>query len=266
MANSRFRVKKGLTVATTGNPSGSPIIPVGSIIMWSSNSAVPDGFLACEGGTVSRSTYANLNSFLASLSTPYPYGSGDGSTTFGLPDFRGRFPNGTFTASQIGQTSGAESVTLATANIPNHLHDVTAHTHTNGSMNAESNAHSHSWNYNSGGPSGDHAHNYGAHGHAWRSETDIGSGSTRRATTSSGESWFPFASAPNAGGTGGPSSFHAHGATMNTTGIYVNHTHSFNTGGPSTNTDNGNTSGGAFAGTPISLIQPYLAVRFIIKY
>ena len=232
--------------------------------MWSSNLAVPDGYLACEGGTASRSTYADLNSFLASLSTPYPYGPGDGSTTFNLPDFRGRFPNGTFTASQVGQTSGAESVTLVTANIPDHSHDITAHTHSNSSMNAESPAHSHSWNANSGVESSDHAHNYGAHGHAWRSETDMAGGSTRRATTSSAESWFPFAS--GGGGTGNQSANHSHGATMNTTGIYVNHTHSFNTAGPSTNTDSGNTSGGAFAGTPISIIQPYLAVRFIIKY
>ena len=49
--------------------------------------ATPTGWLRCNGATVSRTTYANL---FAAIGTSY--GSGDGSTTFGLPDCRGEFP------------------------------------------------------------------------------------------------------------------------------------------------------------------------------
>lgn len=49
----------------------------------------PSGWLICDGSAVSRSTYADL--FLA-IGTAY--GSGDGTTTFNIPDYRGRFMRG----------------------------------------------------------------------------------------------------------------------------------------------------------------------------
>ncbi len=45
-------------------------------------------WLECNGTAVSRSTYATLNTLFSGVS--YPFGSGDGSTTFNLPDYRGR--------------------------------------------------------------------------------------------------------------------------------------------------------------------------------
>jgi microcystin-dependent protein len=63
------------------------------------NSA-PTGWLATEGTAVSRSTYANL---FAAIGTTY--GSGDGSTTFNLPDLRGYFVRGSGTNSD-SNTSG----------------------------------------------------------------------------------------------------------------------------------------------------------------
>jgi microcystin-dependent protein len=50
----------------------------------------PTGFLACDGSAVSRTTYADL--FTAIGTT---WGTGDGSTTFNLPDLRGAFVRGT---------------------------------------------------------------------------------------------------------------------------------------------------------------------------
>lgn len=47
------------------------------------------GYLLCDGSLISRTTYANL---FAEIGTNFD--SGDGSTTFGLPDYRGRFPGG----------------------------------------------------------------------------------------------------------------------------------------------------------------------------
>lgn len=44
----------------------------------------PTGWLHCDGTTVSRTTYSALNTIMSGAG--YPYGSGDGSTTFHLPD------------------------------------------------------------------------------------------------------------------------------------------------------------------------------------
>ena len=52
------------------------------------NSSI-DGFLLCDGSAVSRETYADLFAVIGTT-----FGDGDGSTTFNLPDFRGRFIQG----------------------------------------------------------------------------------------------------------------------------------------------------------------------------
>ncbi|MBK9292950.1 MAG: tail fiber protein [Oligoflexia bacterium] len=69
-------------------PSGSGFVPVGTILPYSGTSA-PTGFLLCNGSNISRTTYSAL---FAIVSTSY--GSGDGSTTFALPDLRGKFMRG----------------------------------------------------------------------------------------------------------------------------------------------------------------------------
>jgi microcystin-dependent protein len=76
-----------LTSTGTGWAS-SPSIPTGSVITFAGSSA-PSGWLLCFGQAISRSTYADL---FAAISTIY--GSGDGSTTFNLPDLRGRVAAG----------------------------------------------------------------------------------------------------------------------------------------------------------------------------
>jgi microcystin-dependent protein len=63
-------------------------IPAGAIVPYA-GSAAPAGWLLCHGQLVSRTTYAAL---FAAISTAY--GVGDGSTTFGVPDLRGRVPAG----------------------------------------------------------------------------------------------------------------------------------------------------------------------------
>ena len=62
--------------------------PTGTVVPFAGPSA-PTGWLFCFGQTVSRTTYAAL---FAALGTTY--GAGDGSTTFVLPDLRGRLPSG----------------------------------------------------------------------------------------------------------------------------------------------------------------------------
>ena len=78
--------------------------PVGAWMGWFT-ATPPTGWLICDGSAISRTTYADL---FAVLSTAY--GIGDGTTTFNLPDFRGRFPFGkaaSGTGSTLGGTFGA---------------------------------------------------------------------------------------------------------------------------------------------------------------
>lgn len=63
-------------------------LPPGMITPYAST-VIPAGWLSCDGAAVSRTTYVNLFLIIGTS-----YGSGDGSTTFNLPDFRGRFLRG----------------------------------------------------------------------------------------------------------------------------------------------------------------------------
>lgn len=81
-----------------------PLILYGTIIAIS-HSTVPTGYLLCNGSAVSRTTYANL--FKAIGST---YGSGDGSSTFNLPNLVGRFLEGDNSAG-ILKVAGLPNIT-----------------------------------------------------------------------------------------------------------------------------------------------------------
>ena len=98
-------------------------VPVGVVQMWAGASA-PSGWLLCQGQAVSRTTYAALYAVCGTA-----YGTGDGSSTFNLPDLRARMPiglsgSGAFNA--LGNAGGEENHTLTTAEMPSHGHGVTA--------------------------------------------------------------------------------------------------------------------------------------------
>jgi microcystin-dependent protein len=93
----------------------------GTILPTVATSA-PAGWLLCDGSAVSRSTYVNLFNLVGTT-----FGAGDGSSTFNLPDLRGRAIIGVGTGSGLsartrGQTGGAEVHQLSTAEIPAHQH------------------------------------------------------------------------------------------------------------------------------------------------
>jgi microcystin-dependent protein len=69
-------------------PAAQGGVPTGSMMAYAGSSA-PSGWLLCAGQAVSRTTYAALFSAISTA-----YGAGDGSTTFNLPDLRGRIPAG----------------------------------------------------------------------------------------------------------------------------------------------------------------------------
>ena len=84
---------------------------VGAIKPWTA-AAAPDGYLLCNGAAVSRSTYADL---FAVISTTY--GSGDGSTTFNVPQLQGKMPQGyDGNTYNLAGTGGANTVTVAVTN------------------------------------------------------------------------------------------------------------------------------------------------------
>jgi len=105
--------------------TGSTItMPAGALLMWSTGTA-PTGYLLCNGSAVSRTTYATL---FAAIGTAY--GSGDGSTTFNLPDMRDRMPIGAGTTYAVNDSGGSKD-----AIVVSHTHAFTtgsagSHSHT----------------------------------------------------------------------------------------------------------------------------------------
>ena len=196
------------------------------IIQMFAGSTAPNGWLICDGSTVSRRTYGDLFKVIGTT-----YGAGNSNTTFTLPDMRGRLPIGagigtSLTTRTLGANLGAETVTLAETNLPPHTHTATVgtqsanHTHT-GTSGDQSVNHTHSYNL----PIGTTGSQVGI--------IDTVTGSS---------SGTPL--------TGGQSADHNHATTFGTQS--ATHTHSV------TNSNTGN-------GTPFSIMPPSIAVNFIIK-
>lgn len=165
------------------------------------------GTLFLDGTAVSRTTYAVLWQWVQdqSLVIAGLFTVGDGSTTFGLPNFQGRSLVGVGTLSSVsyalGATGGSAAITLTAANLANHTHT--------GTVNAD----------------GQHQHDFltaqgGAHGgHFPGDQVLVASGAT-------------FGVSPwNSGGVG--SGTHNHSGT---TAFNSNHTHTFTTAGTGTAT------------------------------
>jgi len=98
---------------SSGGGSGSSAI-TGEGKLWFTETA-PTGWLLCNGAAVSRSTYASLFAVIGTT-----FGTGDDSTTFNVPDFRGRVPAGVdgLNFNPVGLTLGVESTQLSSADLP----------------------------------------------------------------------------------------------------------------------------------------------------
>lgn len=103
-----------------GGDSGGT--PTGAVLMWTTGTS-PTWYVLCDGTAISRTTYAGLFAVIGTT-----YGVGNGSTTFNVPNFKGRVPVG-FDSTQtefdaMGETGGAKTHTLITAEMPAHTHTI----------------------------------------------------------------------------------------------------------------------------------------------
>ena len=86
MATLKELIRKALQMTT----------PTGTMMAFAGKS-VPEGWLLCNGANVSRTTYSKLFAVIGTT-----WGTGDGSTTFTLPNCEGRFLEGTTSTSNVG--------------------------------------------------------------------------------------------------------------------------------------------------------------------
>jgi microcystin-dependent protein len=152
-----YKNNSNVIVEFSGAGGGGTEMPTGSLTQFAGSTA-PAGWLSCDGANVSRTTYAALFAIIGTT-----YGAGDGSTTFGLPNMKGRIPVG-FDSAQtefdaLGETGGAKTHALTSAEMPSHTHTQNAHNHTQNAHNHTQNAHGHSTD-----AQGFHAHNVGITG------------------------------------------------------------------------------------------------------
>lgn len=254
--------------------------PIGSVVEYAGATA-PTNWLLCFGQAINRTTYATLFGIIGTT-----YGAGDGSTTFNLPDKRGRVSVGKdnmggsaasritsggagFDGTALGAAGGAQSHTLTTPQIPSHTHtgttnDAGSHTHTG--TTGEAGTHTHT---GVTGDAGSHNHggttsSVGDHSHGYATPNSIG------LTGAVGTNFIVYG--PAGASTTGAGA-HAHSITTDTVGNHThnvatdsagNHAHSFttNTAGVHAHSFTSGATGGGEAHTNV---QPSIVFNSIIR-
>lgn len=114
-------------ISSSGSITGDTL-PIGSITAYGKETA-PANWLICDGSTVSRTAYADLFAVIGTK-----YGEGDGSTTFNLPNLKGRVPVGLDSDdtdfNSIGKIGGEKTHTLTVKELADHSHVYTYNNNT----------------------------------------------------------------------------------------------------------------------------------------
>ncbi|MBE6159927.1 MAG: hypothetical protein E7157_02645 [Lactobacillales bacterium] len=229
---------------------------IGSIQIYSGTS-VPTGYLECNGQAVSRTTYSKLYAIIGTK-----YGSGDGSTTFNLPNLSGRVAMGSSSSYTIGSKGGEYTHALTETEMPSHTHTFTGNQTTTGSTANLSGSASFSGSSTPSSADGSHSHNIVSN--TGNTDFIVGNsvGQSNKAIIPLGASawgshgsahWFTGVYSAAAGGA------HAHTVTPSGT-ISVSDTHTHD--GGTTSGTNSNTG----SGSKHNNIQPYNTVMYVIKY
>lgn len=219
-------------------------IPAGAMMAWASD-VVPANWLLCDGAAVSRSTYASL---FAAIGTQY--GSGDGTTTFNLPNLKGRTIVGKDSTQTefdvLGETGGAKTHTLTISEMPSHTHSNTLSSNV-----VASSAHRHefkismldSGNYSPAGPNAGWGSGTGTAG-AYRYSTGQWQGGLLNGSVSATGENYNAASTRTLG-------------RYDTTGDTTN---------PTETATVGITNASAGSGAAHNNLQPYIVLNYIIKF
>lgn len=138
------------------------LTPTGSVVAFAGDTA-PTGWALCHGQALDRTTYAALFAVIGTI-----YGAGDNSTTFNVPDLRGRVvagqddmggtsanrltnQTGGLDGDTLGATGGAETHTLTEAQIAAHKHFVAANVSTGSGSPSLSSSQQIVWSNSTGG-------------------------------------------------------------------------------------------------------------------
>jgi microcystin-dependent protein len=125
----------------TGSGTGGGVIPVGTMMAFAGGT-IPDGWLACNGQAVARAQFSILFSVIG-----VTWGPGDGSTSFNVPDSRGRVIIGAGGSFVLAANGGAMERVIGQTNLPNvpftvndpgHTHAVTDPGHSHSARNVSS--------------------------------------------------------------------------------------------------------------------------------
>lgn len=218
--------------------------PIGGVLQYAGSSAPAGGkWMLCDGAEVSRTSYSALFSAIG-----VSYGAGNGSTTFNIPNLKGRIPVG-YDATQtefdaLGESGGSKTSVAA------HTHSVSgtaAGAYTGVGMNGAG-GHDHSWSTTD---TGDHAHFVA---------TDLLTSTTSHGHGQNGQIMGGSSATPSSTGTYtiGVDGQHSHSGTTSGVGNHahdiVDPTHAHSVSGTATET--GSTSGN---------LQPYVVMNYLIR-